>query len=197
MKKILILVLVLLMTGCSNTETSTDNESKDKVEIGNYSTYEEVKKEYDNNIEAIMNKEQLRQLNIKEIDRDYIINKSKEAEEIANTLENNSDKIDTIDMIVTLDDLSNNTSEDVMIEVLDYLITEYEDNKLEDNTLQDLYIAKYLDKRLDNHSNMKDADQMAFDMYQICKDRIREDSSNIKSNEEQIDKVINKVKESI
>lgn len=172
-------------------------DKQNKPEIEDYATIEEVNEVYNNNIDDIMNGEQIRELPIDDITKDYIILKSKEAADLVNQCESNNDKIDTIDKIVSLDDFEHNSSEEVTKDILKYIINEYKDNKLQDEekVLEYLYISRYLDKVLDNYSdtNLELADDMVFDMYQICKGCIRKDKESIKPNEEQVEDILNNI----
>lgn len=209
-KKILSLILIsvasLLMVACgiSDNEIKKDSErietqSTESISLDNLKTYDDVKLAYDQNIEKIMNKEQLRELNIMSINKDDVLDYAKKASELCNDIDGSSDMIDTIDKLATLNDLSNNTTQETMNEVLKYIISEYESNKLQDSDkiLEYQYILRYLDKRLDNHPNMKSADEVVEDMNQICKDYIRDDNSKMDENIEQVNNNINLVKNMI
>ncbi|UEL48319.1 hypothetical protein [Terrisporobacter hibernicus] len=208
-KKLLGLVIVSTLTlsfvGCGSSELDEQKESEKQaeqqqetnVDLNNLTSYEDVKSAYDANIEKIMNKEQVQELDMKSIKLDDVIEKANKAKDIVDTIENTSDKISTIDKLVSIDDLSNNTTEDTMKETLKYIIAEYENGNLENNPETSLYIVRYLDTRLDNHPNMKDADELVFDMYQICKDTIRGIEDSIDSNKEQINEKLQSVKSSL
>ena len=206
-KKILGLIIATSisfgLTGCSsnsnNSETETNTKqsketSSNNVDLSNLSTYEDVKLAYEQNLEKIMNNEQIQKLD--NITFDKVLEYAKKSSDIISTIENNSDKISTIDKLVSIDDLSNNTSQDVMEECLKYIISEYEKNSLQDKSkiFEYQYIVRYLDKKLDNHPNMKDADSMIFDMYQITKDTIRDITSDIDDNLNQVNDKVNSVK---
>ena len=207
-KKILGLVIATSisfgLTACSsnsnNSETETNTQqsvetSSNNVDLSNLSTYEDVKLAYEQNLEKIMNNEQIQKLD--NITFDKVLEYAKKSSDIISTVENNGDKVSTIDKLVSIDDLSHNTSQDVMEECLKYIIDEYEKNSLLDESkiIEYQYIVRYLDKRLDNHPNMKDADSMIFDMYQITKDSIRDLSSSVETNIEQVNDKINSVKD--
>ncbi len=207
-KKILGLIIATSisfgLTGCSsnsnNSETETNTKqstetSSNNVDLSNLSTYEDVKLAYEQNLEKIMNNEQIQKLD--NITFDKVLEYAKKSSDIISTIENNSDKISTIDKLVSIDDLSNNTSQDVMEECLKYIISEYEKNSLQDKSkiFEYQYIVRYLDKKLDNHPNMKDADSMIFDMYQITKDTIRDITSDIDDNLNQVNDKVNSVKD--
>lgn len=206
-KKIIILTLAssiaLTVIGCNKKEDVKEtNESTSKAEsvnLDNLKTYENVKNAYDQNIDKIMNKEQLRELDMMNIKSDDVLNYAKKASEISSGVENSSDKIDTIDKLVSLNDLENNTTQETMEDTLKYIMSEFENNNLNDSNkvLEYKYITKYLDKRLQNHPNMNVASDMISDMDQICKDLIRNDSSRMDSNVSQVNKNLNTVKSTI
>ena len=208
MKRIFIGILLissLAFIGCnegenidnkSNESTPVEQQANDEKEI---KTPDDVNNAYKVNLDKITNGEKLITLNMKEITKDVVLDYANKAGEIANQAESSSDKIDTVEKLVSLHDLKNNTSQDVMEEVLGYIIGEYESNQFNDESklYQNLYITRYLDKRLDNHKNLSKADSMVSDMNQIIKDRIREDNSRIEANIEQVNKNINFVKHQI
>lgn len=208
MKKIFIGMLVVIslfsFIGCGGQENSdiTDNaklEEDNSIDIGSISTPEEVKEAYNQNLEKISNKEELLELDIKEITKDKVIEYSNKATEIATKASSTTDKIDTIDKLVTLNDLSNNTSQEVMEEVIKHVIGQFENGTLTDSSVihQNLYITRYLDKRLDNHPNLSKVDSAISNMNQIIKDTLREDNSRIEENMNQINKNIDFIKSQI
>lgn len=206
-KKIIILTLAssiaLTVIGCNKKEDVKEtNESTAKVEninLDNLKTYEDVKNAYDQNIDKIMNKEQLRELDMMNIKLDDVLDYAKKASDISSATENSSDKIDTIDKLVSLNDLENNTTQETMEDTLKYIISEFESNNLNDSNkvLEYKYITRYLDKRLQNHPNMNTASDMITDMDQICKDLIRNDNSRMDANLSQVNKNLNNVKSTI
>ncbi|MCC5432707.1 hypothetical protein [Clostridium perfringens] len=187
----------------SNESTPVEQQANDENEktlnLEEIKTPDDVNNAYKANLDKIKNGEKLITLNMKEITKDVVLDYANKAGEIANQAESSSDKIDTVEKLVSLHDLKNNTSQDVMEEVLGYIISEYESNQFNDESklYQNLYITRYLDKRLDNHKNLSKADSMVSDMNQIIKDRIREDKSRIEANIEQVNKNINSVKHQI
>lgn len=206
-KKILVLTLAstiaLTVIGCNKKEEVKEtNENTSKVEsvnLDNLNNYEDVKNAYDQNIEKIMNKEQLRELNMMNIKLDDVLDYAKKASEISSKVEGSSDKIDTIDKLVALNDLENNTTQETMEETLKYIISEFESNNLNnaDKILEYQYVVRFLDKRLQNHPNMSAASDMIEDMNQICKDNIRNDNSRMDANISQVNKNISIVKSSL
>lgn len=215
MKRIFIGILLissLAFIGCnqgenidnkSNESTPVEQQSNEENEktlnLEEIKTPDDVNNAYKANLDKITNGEELITLNMKEITKDVILDYANKASEIANQAKSSSDKIDTVEKLVSLNDLKNNTSQDVMEEVLGYIISEYESNQFNDESklYQNLYITRYLDKRLDNHKNLSKADSMVSDMNQIIKDRIRDDNSRIEANIEQVNKNINSVKHQI
>lgn len=206
-KKILVLTLAstlaLTVIGCNKKEEVKEiNENTSKVEsinLDNLNNYEDVKNAYDQNIEKIMNKEQLRELDMMNIKLDDVLDYAKKASEISSNVEGSSDKIDTIDKLVALNDLENNTTQETMEETLKYIISEFENNNLNnaDKVLEYQYVVRFLDKRLQNHPNMSAASDMIEDMNQICKDNIRNDNSRMDENISQVNKNISIVKSSL
>lgn len=206
-KKILVLTLAstiaLTVIGCNKKEEVKEiNENTSKVEsinLDNLNNYEDVKNAYDQNIEKIMNKEQLRELDMMNIKLDDVLDYAKKASEISSNVEGSSDKIDTIDKLVALNDLENNTTQETMEETLNYIISEFESNNLNnaDKVLEYQYVVRFLDKRLQNHPNMSAASDMIEDMNQICKDNIRNDNSRMDENISQVNKNISIVKSSL
>lgn len=204
-KKILSLVLIsgisLVTVACGDNDVKevpkqTEKQNTENISLDNLKTYDDVKLAYDQNLEKIMNKEKLRELDMMNINKDDVLDYAKKASELCNNIEGSSDRIGTKDKLVTLNDLSNNTTQETMEDILKYVISEYESNKLQDSdkVLEYQYILRYLDKRLDNHPNMKVADEMVEDMNQICKDYIRNDNSRMDANIEQVNDNINSVK---
>lgn len=206
-KKILVLALAstiaLTVIGCNKKEVVKEtNENTSKVEsvnLDNLNNYEDIKNAYDQNIEKIMNKEQIRELDMMNIKLDDVLDYAKKASDISSKIEGSSDKIDTIDKLVALNDLENNTTQETMEETLKYIISEFENNNLNnsDKILEYQYVVRFLDKRLQNHPNMSAASDMIEDMNQICKDNIRNDNSRMDANISQVNKNINTVKSSI
>lgn len=206
-KKLLVLALAstiaLTVIGCNKKEEvkeTTENTPKvESVNLDNLNNYEDVKNAYDQNIEKIMNKEQLRELDMMNIKLDDVLDYAKKASEISSKVEGSSDKIDTIDKLVALNDLENNTTQETMEETLKYIISEFESNNLNnaDKILEYQYVVRFLDKRLQNHPNMSAASDMIEDMNQICKDNIRNDNSRMDANISQVNKNISIVKSSL
>ena len=202
---VLVGILALSSVGCGSSEPEKQTEVQSqpeqtqevKVDLSNLKSYDDVKNAYEQNIDKIMNKEQIQELDMINIKLENILEYANKAKEIVSSVENTSDKISTIDKLVSIDDLSHNTTQETMEETLKYIISEYENGNLENNPEVNLYLTRYLDVRLDNHSNMKDADEIVFDMYQICKDTIRSLNDSIDSNKEQINGKIGTVKSSL
>ena len=111
-----------------------------------------------------------------------------------------TEKISFITKKVT-EDVPSELDKTIILDALSYLINEYEIEKFNLNAPVNLYITRLVDKQLDKYNDMLDADNMVFDMFQICKDIIRMTSDNmdetthsISVNQEQINKVIESVK---
>lgn len=215
-KRLIYALLVVALTGtmfisCGKNESNETNKTNSEAQQlkENYTTYEEVKEDYNYNLQKIMNNEQIRELDMMNIKLDNILEYANKSKVVADTVENSSDKIDVVTNLVALDDLQHNTTQDAMTETIKYVIEKYENSKYESDVIQFLYLTRYLDKRLDNHTNMKNIDDMIFDMYQIAEDTIRVNSANtqeelkselidsIEANKEQINKNITIVKESL
>lgn len=193
--------LMITFVGCSNdsnnVENNTDNNIETTISLDNIQSYEDVKQAYTENFEKIMNKETLQELDYKNITLDTILEYANKGVEIANTIEKNGDKISTIEKLVVLNDLANNTTQEVVKDTLKYIISEYENGNLEKEPIKNLYITRFLDIRLDKLPNLSKADEMVFDMYQICKDSIRGLKDSIESNKDQVNEVIEFVKGSL
>ncbi|RDC50061.1 hypothetical protein DVA85_20690, partial [Acinetobacter sp. RIT592] len=101
-------VMPLTIIGCGKKEEvkeSIQQTSKvESVNLDNLNSYEDVKNVYDQNIEKIMNKEQLRELDMMNIKLDDVLEYAKKASDISSKVEGSSDKIDTIDKLVALND---------------------------------------------------------------------------------------------
>ena len=111
-----------------------------------------------------------------------------------------TEKISFITKKVT-EDVPSELDKTIILDALSYLINEYEIEKFNLNAPVNLYITRLVDKQLDKYNDMLDADNMVFEMFQICKDIIRMTSDNmaetthsISANQEQINKVIESVK---
>lgn len=114
-----------------------------------------------------------------------------------------TEKISFITKKVT-EDVPSELDKTIILDALSYLINEYEIEKFNLNAPVNLYITRLVDKQLDKYNDMLDADNMVFDMFQICKDIIRMTSDNmdetthsISVNQEQINKIIDSVKISL
>lgn len=206
MKKLFSLLLTLLLliglVGCgSSTDSTPDNVGK--IDLDNLLTLSDVDLAYAETFEARENGENFRNLDWSTITVDIVVEKAMMAVTLANTSTEDSinTKIDVIGKIVTLDDLSNNTSQDVMEEVALHVINLWESGSFstDDNgaLLKNLYLTRYLDIRLDNHPNLKAIDEMFFDMYQVAKDALREDTESMAINTAQVEDKIDFSKEQL
>ena len=206
-KIIISLAIILTLTlvgGCSSNNKTQEKEEANvetKVEEKeNKSTYDKIADEYNKNFEAIKNNEKIKDLSGEDVNKEYVISKAKEAEASVLEIENNTDKMVTIQRIVTLDDIVHNISKETVVDILNYIIEEYEINKLRGgkNTLQYLYLTTFLEKALNEYDELKFAEDMLFDMNTICKDTIRQlDLRSIQANVDQVNEVINDVKNKI
>lgn len=184
----------------AKSEASLDDTTVSKINIDDIQTMEEVEAAYVENFEFIQNKEDFRKLDINSVDFNTVISYAERSITLLNTVEDDSmnTKIDGSAKIVSVDNLDHNTSQVVMEEVAVYVIGLWEsDMIITDNSeelLINLYLTRYLDKRLDNHPNLEVVDDVIFDIYQIIKDTLREDTSSIDANTEQINNDINNVK---
>lgn len=210
---IVVIVILIVVAIAPGEEKDNKNDSNNNTEVEylkeNFTTYEEITEGYNKNLEKIMNKEQLRELDMMNITLENILEYSNMSKEISDKVDSYNDKISAVEKLVSLDDLEHNTTQDAMTETIKYVIEEYESGSYINNSIQFLYLTRYLDKRLDNHPNMKNVDEMTFDMYQIIKDTIRVNDPNIKedlksellnsieANKEQVNKNIISVKESL
>lgn len=206
-KIIISLAIILTLTlvgGCSSNNKTQEKEEANvetKVEEKeNKSTYDKIADEYNKNFEAIKNNEKIKDLNKEDVNKEYVISKAEEAQSTVVEIENNSDKVSAIDKLVYNDDLIHNTSKETVINVLNYIIEEYEANKLRGgkDTLKYMYLTTFLDKSLDNYDDLEFAKKMIYDMNTICKDTIRQlDLKSIKTNVDQVNEVLDTVKDKL
>lgn len=127
------------------------------------------------------------------------------ADEVRNSAFNleGTERIDFITAKVS-EDIPANIDKEIILDALNYVIDEYENERFKKNVSVNLYIARVLDKQLDQYPDLVEADLMVFDMFQICKELIRmtvkdvddmlERGKTVAANEEQIDKVLESVK---
>lgn len=163
-----------------NNETSTTQEEQNISDYLNLKTAEEVKKAYDENLEKIMNKEKIE--SAKQATFEDLLKRAEKAQEIALTTEGATNKIDTVTNLVALDFLVSDIKDDVLDEILQYLISEYKNNTLLNNeTLEkNLYLARVLDKSLNQNENKIKEASISFDIFQLLKDTIRINDENFK-----------------
>lgn len=188
MKKIIYIVAALtLISGLTSffrTDTSTDSD----LETNSVITFDDNDTNQNQTIELTS--------------FDDLYSRADEVSKEALELEG-SQKISFITKKVTAD-ITADLDKSIILDALSYVITEYENEKFNLNAPVNLYITRVLDKQLDKYSDMLDADEMSFDMFQICKDIIRMNSENmaetnhsISANEDQINKVLESVKSSL
>ncbi len=163
-----------------NNETSTTQEEQNISDYLDLKTADEVKKAYDENLEKIMNKEKIE--NAKKVTFEDLLKRAEKAQEIALTTEGATNKIDTVTNLVALDFLVSDIKDDVLDEILQYLISEYKNNTLLNNeTLEkNLYLARVLDKSLNQNENKIKEASISFDIFQLLKDTIRINDENFK-----------------
>ena len=116
---------------------------------------------------------------------------------ISNQSSESQVKIDTIDKIVALDNLSPNSSQETMEDTIKHILILWQDDKLisnnENKMLENLYILSYLNRKLPDYQNFKVVNDTIFDMYQVVKDTLRDEDSSIDANIYQIEKNMKKV----
>ncbi|EGT4908100.1 hypothetical protein DAF77_14045 [Clostridioides difficile] len=138
-----------------------------------------------------MKKEKIRNdINSNEITLENVLNHAKNSKAILNQTSNISEKIDLSGKLVSVDDLQHNTSNKVIEDTLNYIIKEYKNNKLnnKDKLEEYLYLTRYLDKVSMSVNKFKDKEEMVFDMYQIVKGRMRNESIDVEENIRQVNK---------
>lgn len=151
-----------------------------------YSSIDELKEAYNSKINDIMDEKQIQELDKDKITSNDVIDIAKSSESLIGQASSDSQKIDLSGYLVSLDDLSHNTTDIVKNEIYEYLVKEYKNNKLKDkdNFYEYLYLTKYLHKSFSD-SNDQRIDTV-FDMYQIVKDNYRNIST--RANVEQVNK---------
>ena len=124
------------------------------------------------------------------------------ADEVRNSSFNldGTEKIDFITAKVS-EDIQSDLDKKITLDALNYVITEYENERFKKNAPVNLYITRFLDKQLDQYPELQEADSMVFDMFQICKEILRmtlddmmERGQTVSANEEQINDVLESVK---
>ncbi len=161
-------------------EINNKDEEKSTPNYLDLKTADEVKKAYDENIEKIMDKEKIE--NAKQVTFEDLLKRSEKAQEIALTIEGATNKINTVTNLVALDFIVSDIEEEVLDEVLQYIISEYKNNTLLNNeTLEkNLYLARVLDKSLNqNQDKIKEAN-ISFDFFKILRESIRLNDENYK-----------------
>ncbi len=165
-------VLFVLVTGVSLVACSSDIEKKDDELTQSENVVNSVEED---------------------VTLDTIHEKAEAAVNNAQDLEG-SQKIDSIALAVTKD-WSEVIELDVLEELLNELVNDFEEDKLESNAPFSLYLTRLLDKQLDNYSDLTIADGLAFDMFQICKEWIRgvNDPTSLETNISQVNDAINEL----
>lgn len=187
----------------SNIDENNKDEEKSISHYLDLKTADEVKVAYDENLEKIMNKEKIE--NAKQVNFEDMLKRAEKTQEVALTADGANNKIDTVTNLVALDFLVGDIKDDVLDEILQYLISEYKNNTLLNNeTLEkNLYLARVLDKSINQNENKIKEASVSFDIFQILKDSIRVNDENykeelkedakfsIEENRRQIEKAIN------
>ncbi len=187
----------------SNIDENNKDEDKSISDYLDLKTADEVKVAYDENLEKIMNKEKIE--NAKQVTFEDLLKRAEKAQEIALTTDGATNKIDTVTNLVALDFLVGDIKDDVLDKILQYLISEYKNNTLLNNeTLEkNLYLARVLDKSLNQNENKIKEANMSFNILQLLRDSIRVNDENFKEelkedakfyieeNKSQIEKAIN------
>lgn len=207
---ILIGILSLGVVGCgdpkeetkeSNTEETkveeTKEEDKKEVDIDKLDTKEDIDNAYLSITSKIRAKEPIRELDMFNIKLDNVIEYANNASKKIDSLNlKGTEAIDATDKLVALDDLDNNTTQDILEESINYVISQYKSDKiLNDNEVKaNMYICRYIYVRITrNHPNMKNEKEVINDLYQMCKDTIRNDNSRMDENKKQVEKGLKKI----
>ena len=167
----------------------TENTKSEKLSTSPkiYNSIDELEKAYNKNLNKIMDKKQVQKLDKDNITAEDVIKIAADSENLLKNATSDTKKIDLSGHLVDVDDLSHNTTTDVMDKVYDYLVSEYKNNKLEDKDkfYEYIYLTRYLDKSLSDSDNRAD---IVLDMYQIVKDNYR--GLSVEKNEEQVNKAL-------
>ena len=171
----------------SKEKKSDDKNTKDKkentdgkIDLANLDSYETVEKAYDENLQKIMKGEKIQDLDSSKITLEEIIKKSEKAVELSSNAKTSDDKIYSIGKVVSLDDLANNTTKEVVTETLNYVLGEYESGAFFDNLEKNLYLTRYLNNATKKQS-MTTENSLSFSLYQIAKDTLRMNDKEFKA----------------
>lgn len=152
-----------------------------------YNSIDELKEAYDSKLNDIMDGKQVQKLDKDKIKSDDVINIAKSSKNLIKQADSNTEKVNLSGYLVSVDDLSHNTTDTVKSEIYDYIVSEYKDNKLKDKDkfYEYLYLTRYLDKSLEDSDERSST---VFDMYQIVKDNYR--GLDTEENESQVNKAL-------
>ena len=208
---VFLLIGSLTLVGCGERDKVVSNISVDEIineEFKNpfekeekLRTAKEVQNEYTENRNKIISKKQIKFLEKENIDKDLVLKYAKNAVKIAHT--NEKKKIyrlkDTIEKLVLVDDLQNNTTDKVKIEMALYLIDLWEEGVFEkeikfDEQLRILYLSRYLDLALENEPLFNSADKIVHNMYRMIDDRISGKDKRIEKYKNNIEPFVESVK---
>ncbi len=171
----------------SKEKKSDDKNTKDKkentdgkIDLANLDSYETVEKAYDENLQKIMKGEKIQDLDSSKITLEEIIKKSEKAVELSSNAKTSDDKIYAIGKVVSLDDLANNTTKEVVTKTLNYVLGEYESGAFFDNLEKNLYLTRYLNNATKKQS-MTTENALSFSLYQIAKDTLRMNDKEFKA----------------
>lgn len=176
MSVVIIAIISVSVTACNDDRVSNEQVEEEKQVI------------------------QEKQVEEKNITKEYVLKRAKEAQNTASSIENNSDKIVSIIRSVDEDIASSEVSNKTVVEILDYVIEKYEINKLRGgkDTLKYMYLTTFLNEQVAKNDNLEFASDVVYNMNTICKDTIRQlDLSMIQANINQVDDAIEQVKEKL
>lgn len=136
-------LLLLTLVGCSSFVS--------QIDLTKLSSADDVNNAYSQNLDKIKNKEQIQELNITSLDQ--ILKYAQNAKNISSESQNSSDKIELINKLVVLDDLSVNTNQNLKDQTLQYLESEYKNNKFENDLEKNYYLTYYLVNTVPSEGN--------------------------------------------
>lgn len=182
MKRSLKIIFLVILTslnviGCSETEfetkTESDNNYIEEVDTTTFTNAKEVSSFVLGNYETYLTGEQL--YNLEKVNFDTVLQKANNAQRIMETAESGNKKVDSVLHLLILDDLPYHISDEAFTETATYLVKEFKNGTLFDNTElgKKLYMTQLLVENLDI---LGIEDRMAsafFDMFQALKDSIR------------------------
>lgn len=203
MKMLLVLAVLssFLIVGCgSNKEVKKEVKQSDSIELEDINsnvdikTSDDVEQVYNANLEAFLNKKKVRNLDVDKVNKETILEYSKKAVTIANDNKNNdaTKKIDTVNKLVSIDDLCNNTNNTTLKDIINYVLSSWQSqdilNSNDDKLLEYLYITRYVERKITDNEKLKYSYDVMEDIHQVCKDKLRRDDSRMDANKSQIEK---------